>query len=136
MFFQLDDNLVQIRRLKEKYIEFNKTEERDLEKINTLLSNIIDCYSHSTLIMFKEFSELLKAHKQEIINSFIPKVTRFNVIAITYIAINIRLSNCNGYVIIMQPTVTNGISANSIEDFSNEISFPLTVLLIIYTAEK
>lgn len=71
MFFQLDDNLVQIRRLKEKYIEFNKTEERDLEKINTLLSNIIDCYSHSTLIMFKEFSELLKAHKQEIINSFI-----------------------------------------------------------------
>ena len=57
--------------LKEKYIEFNKTEERDLEKINTLLSNIIDCYSHSTLIMFKEFSELLKAHKQEIINSFI-----------------------------------------------------------------
>ncbi len=71
MFFQLDDNLVQIRRLKEKYIEFNKTEERDLEKINTLLSNIIDCYSYSTLIMFKEFSELLKAHKQEIINSFI-----------------------------------------------------------------
>ena len=71
MFFQLDDNLVQIRRLKEKYIEFNKTEERDPEKINTLLSNIIDCYSHSTLIMFKEFSELLKAHKQEIINSFI-----------------------------------------------------------------
>ena len=52
-------------------VEFNKTEERDLEKINTLLSNIIDCYSHSTLIMFKEFSELLKAHKQEIINSFI-----------------------------------------------------------------
>ena len=71
MFFQLDDNLIQIRRLKEKYIEFNKTKERNLEKINTLLSYIIDCYSHSTLIMFKEFPELLKDHKQEIINSFI-----------------------------------------------------------------
>lgn len=71
MFFQLDDNLMNIRRLKEKYIEFNKTKEKDLNKVSVLLNDLIFLYSHSSLIMFREFSELLKKHKQEIINSFI-----------------------------------------------------------------
>ena len=71
MFFQLDDNLMNIRRLKEKYIEFNKTKEKDLNKVAVLLNDLIFLYSHSSLIMFREFSELLKKHKQEIINSFI-----------------------------------------------------------------
>lgn len=71
MFFQLDDNLMNIRCLKEKYIEFNKTKEKDLNKVAVLLNDLIFLYSHSSLIMFREFSELLKKHKQEIINSFI-----------------------------------------------------------------
>lgn len=71
MFFQLDDNLRNIRHLKEKYIEFNNTKEKDLNKIDILLSNLINDYSLSTLTMFREFSVLLKDHKQEIINSFI-----------------------------------------------------------------
>lgn len=71
MFFQLDDNLINIRHLKEKYIEFNNTKEKDLNKIDILLSNLINDYSLSTLAMFREFSVLLKDHKQEIINSFI-----------------------------------------------------------------
>lgn len=71
MFFQLDKNLMNIRRLKEKYIEFNKTKEKDLSKVAVLLNNLIILYSHSSLAMFREFSDLLKKHKQEIINSFI-----------------------------------------------------------------
>ena len=71
MFFQLDDSLKQIRDLKEKYIEFNKTGERDLKKIDSMLGSLIDCYSSCQLTMFREFSELLNRHRQEIVNSFI-----------------------------------------------------------------
>lgn len=71
MLFQLDDNLMKIRHLKEKYIEFNNTKEKDLNKIKDLLTNLINCYAHSNLTMFREFSELLEKYKQEIVNSFI-----------------------------------------------------------------
>ena len=71
MFFQLDDKFMDIRRLKEKYIEFNRTKEKDLNKIEILLNDLIDLYERSSLSMFKEFSEILKKHKQEVINSFI-----------------------------------------------------------------
>ena len=71
MFFQLDDKFMDIRRLKEKYIEFNRTKEKDLNKIEILLNDLIDLYDRSSLSMFKEFSEILKKHKQEVINSFI-----------------------------------------------------------------
>ena len=71
MFFQLDDKFMDIRRLKEKYIEFNKTKEKDLNKIEILLNDLIDLYDRSSLSMFKEFSEILKKHKQEVINSLI-----------------------------------------------------------------
>ena len=71
MLFQLDDNLMKIRRLKEKYIEFNNTKEKNLNKINDLLTDLISYYSHSTLAMFREFSKLLETYKQEIVNSFI-----------------------------------------------------------------
>ena len=71
MFFQLDDKFMDIRLLKEKYIEFNKTKEKDLNKIEILLNDLIDLYDRSSLAMFKEFSEILKKHKQEVINSFI-----------------------------------------------------------------
>lgn len=71
MLFQLDDNLMKIRRLKEKYIEFNNTKEKDLNKVNDFLTDLISYYSHSTLAMFREFSKLLETYKQEIVNSFI-----------------------------------------------------------------
>lgn len=71
MFFELDDKLIDIRKLKEKYIEFNNSKEKDLDKINQLLSDLIHIYEHSSIPIFKEFSILLKDHKQEIINSFI-----------------------------------------------------------------
>lgn len=71
MFFQLNDQFMQIRRLKEKYIEFNQLKEKDLNKVTTYLNELILLYSHSSLNIFKEFSELLEKHKQEIINSFI-----------------------------------------------------------------
>lgn len=71
MFFQLDDNLMTIRRLKEQYIEFNETKEKDLNKIANFLNNLIIFYSHSSLVMFRDFSDLLKKYKQEIVNSFI-----------------------------------------------------------------
>lgn len=71
MFFQLDDNLMTIRRLKEQYIEFNETKEKDLNKIAGILNDLIIFYSHSSLVMFRDFSDLLKKYKQEIVNSFI-----------------------------------------------------------------
>jgi len=63
MFFQLNKNFMNIRRLKEKYIEFNQTKKKDLNKVAILLNDLILLYSHSSLAMFKEFSDLLKKHK-------------------------------------------------------------------------
>lgn len=63
MFFQLDDSFMSIRRLKEKYIEFNQTKEKDLNQVGFLLNDLIILYSQSSLVMFKEFSDLLKKHK-------------------------------------------------------------------------
>lgn len=71
MFFELDENFKLIRRLKEKYIEFNSSGEKDLTKIDFLLTHLIEEYSNCKLSMFREFADLLKSHKQEIINSFI-----------------------------------------------------------------
>ena len=55
MFFQLDDKFM----------------DKDLNKIEILLNDLIDLYDRSSLSMFKEFSEVLKKHKQEVINSLI-----------------------------------------------------------------
>lgn len=71
MFFEIDDHLKIIRKLKEKYIEFNSSHETDQVKLNTLLNQLIDEYSKSAISIFREFSVLLDTHKQEIINSFI-----------------------------------------------------------------
>lgn len=71
MFFEIDDHLKIIRKLKEKYIKFNSSHETDQVKLNTLLNQLIDEYSKSAISIFREFSVLLDTHKQEIINSFI-----------------------------------------------------------------
>ena len=52
-----------IRRLKEQYIEFNETKEKDLNKIAGILNALIIFYSHSSLVMFRDFSGLLKKYK-------------------------------------------------------------------------
>lgn len=70
MFFEIDESLIEIRKLKEKYIEFNSTDERDKEKIDIALSNLIKEYSNSKFDFFRDFAETLNRHKQEIINSF------------------------------------------------------------------
>lgn len=70
MFFEIDDSLKKIRDLKEKYIEFNATDERDPSKIEYLLSNIINEYKKSDIALFREFAQTLDKYKQEIINSF------------------------------------------------------------------
>lgn len=70
LVFDLDDNFRTIRSLKEKYIEFNHSKERDPEVLNMMLSALITEYSDCQLSMFREFSVILEKHKQEIINSF------------------------------------------------------------------
>lgn len=70
IFFELHDTLKPIRKLKEKYIEFNNSKEKDLVKVDQMLSRLIDQYSASKFKIFIEFSKILKKHKQEIINSF------------------------------------------------------------------
>ena len=70
MFFEIDESLIEIRKLKEKYIEFNSTDERDKEKIDFALSNLIKEYSNSKFDFFRDYAETLNRHKQEIINSY------------------------------------------------------------------
>lgn len=70
MFFETDDSLAKIRCLKEKYIEFNSTKEKDKNKISASLSELIEEYSKSEFGFIRKFAETLKKHKQEIINSF------------------------------------------------------------------
>lgn len=71
LFFELDDNFKTIRILKEKYIEFNNSKEKDHLKLEKQLDELITEYSKCSLYIFRDFSDTLKKHKKEIINSFI-----------------------------------------------------------------
>jgi len=70
MFFDIDPTLKIIRDLKEEYIEFNSTDERDITKIEAELDRLIFKYNKSSFNLFKEFAKLLKSKKEEILNSF------------------------------------------------------------------
>lgn len=70
LFFELHNTLKPIRKLKEKYIEFNNSKEKKPVKVEIMLSQLINEYSTSRFKLFIEFSKILKKHKQEIINSF------------------------------------------------------------------
>lgn len=70
MLFDLGNNFKYIRDLKEKYINFNCTLEEDKNKIEADLNKIIEEYSKSKLILFRDFSKLLQKNKERIINSF------------------------------------------------------------------
>ena len=70
MLFDLDNNFKYIIDLKKKYINFNCTLEKDKNKIEEDLNKIIEEYSKSKLILFRDFSKLLQKNKEGIINSF------------------------------------------------------------------
>ena len=70
LFFDLDDNLLPIRNLKEKYIQFNASYLTDKAIIENQLNKLIDEYQKCSIAIFRDFSKLLRSHKQEIINSF------------------------------------------------------------------
>lgn len=53
MFFEIDESLLKIRSLKEKYIEFNATDERNKNEIAKKFTNLINEYSNSEFIFFK-----------------------------------------------------------------------------------
>ena len=70
-FLALDNNFEEIRRLKEKYIFFNKSHINDLIGAAEDLDLLINEYSASSINIFNEFSKLLIKYKESIINSFI-----------------------------------------------------------------
>lgn len=70
LFLDIDDSFIKIRKLKEKYIEFNNSGEEDPKKVENELDKLIEEYANCDLEIFRSFSELLNNHKNEIINSF------------------------------------------------------------------
>lgn len=70
-FLSLDDKFPEIRRLKEMYINFNTSDNNDMQYLNNELDRIIGIYKESNLNMFKDFAYLLQKYKREILNSFI-----------------------------------------------------------------
>lgn len=70
-FLDLDKNFRLIRKEKERYIEFNSSPIRDEQIVTCKLEKFIDDYAKSEIELFRDFSDLLKKYKKEIINSFI-----------------------------------------------------------------
>lgn len=69
-FMSLDLNFPEIKRLKDKYEEFNERHQNDLEGAAEELDELIEEYSKSSISVFREFSQLLKTYRTSIINSF------------------------------------------------------------------
>ena len=70
MFLDLDSKFIKIRELKEKYIKFNSSSYSSVDEIEETLDGIIDEYSRSEFVMFRDFSSFLKEFKPNIIKSF------------------------------------------------------------------
>lgn len=69
-FMALDPHFPRIRELKEMYIEFNDSEETDRDTLSAQLDDLINIYSKCEFDFFRDFAELLKRLKEEILNSF------------------------------------------------------------------
>lgn len=69
-FMALDSNFQLIRELRDRYIRFNEEFSKEFNDAAEQLDTLIAFYSQSTLLMFREFSELLKKYHIEICNSF------------------------------------------------------------------
>ena len=74
MFFKVDSNLKIFRDLKQLYHDFNNHDYNSLDDVEFKLDSLISIYRNSGYKIFINYSELIEAHKQLIINSFI-KIT-------------------------------------------------------------
>lgn len=70
-FFNIDPNLYEFKRLKNMYLEFNKTYLNDLEGAKIRLNEIIEIYKSSNYAIFKDIAKTLSKYQGSIINSFI-----------------------------------------------------------------
>ena len=71
MFMSLDKHFPILKRLKEKYIAFNKRCLGNKEKAREELHLLISDYRNSDYEIFKEFADVLEKRKEEIIASFV-----------------------------------------------------------------
>lgn len=70
MFFDLDEKFEIFRDLKEKYFEFDEQAKEEPGKAAELLDNLIDEYASCGQKIFSDFSEVIKKHRQYILNSY------------------------------------------------------------------
>ena len=70
MFFELDDKFEILRDLKEKYFEFDELAKEKPDKAAELLDKLIDEYTNCDQKIFNNFSEVIKKHRQYILNSY------------------------------------------------------------------
>ena len=70
-FFEINDILPNIKKLKEKYIDFNSKKYDDLSEVESKLDYLIEVYKLSEINIFIEFAALLERYKENIINSFV-----------------------------------------------------------------
>lgn len=70
MFFELDDKFKILRDLKEKYFEFDELAKEKPDKAAGLLDKLIDEYANCDQKIFNNFSEVIKKHRQYILNSY------------------------------------------------------------------
>lgn len=71
LLFQIDPNIKDFRRLKERYIRFNNEYGDKPRKARPLLRQIIQDYRFSGYRLFKDIADTLDYHFESIINSFI-----------------------------------------------------------------
>ena len=71
LIFQIDPELKQLRRLKDKYIIFNNSFGNNPKKARPALRQLIQEYRNSGYPMFKDIADTLDYHFESIINSFI-----------------------------------------------------------------
>ena len=69
-FFELDENFMIIRDLKERYVKFNQTKDMSIEEREVTLTKLIEEYKKCNIEMFIEFAGLLHKYRVEILNSF------------------------------------------------------------------
>ncbi len=69
-FFRIDPSLRELKRLKDKYHEFNTFCIGNPDRASNELEKLIHTYSASSEPIFINFAKLLKKHRVEIINSF------------------------------------------------------------------
>lgn len=69
--FKIDPDLKELRKLKDKYIEFNNSYGNNPKKARIALRSLIQEYRASGYRIFKDFADTLDYHFESIINSFI-----------------------------------------------------------------